>query len=328
MKHVFFAVALALHFAFSFARLESITRIAGNSAASSHGNIRSSLWQNFLDTYLHDWRGYWIRTDMSGRLYALSNSTRSWKIAMNETDRPPQNILQTNTYTNPRWHSNGDTTRRWWITNTTQPQSAVRIFDNGRVIPALGNNLYVRSNGDTVSMFNTPLTGRIFSFEQWLVHPHSSDFRFSVTPVYVHGRFVMVSFVREQADALFYGSRFWTVRTSSRRLSDVPFLIERRFWVASDWCVNSNYDVTTRPEHPVSAGFELPSQPKDRMFVLQLPDFVFLFAPIDVLDFEKRNIQMMLLWVIEKKLIKRAVLDFDRSGFLTKVCISTYRKIV
>lgn len=95
-------------------------------ATASCYNSNTERWHNFLQKFAKDWRGRYIRADITGT-QSSTNITRRFTIPKNESARALESMLNTNLYANPRWNENGDVVRHWLHTLTTFR----RLYDNG-----------------------------------------------------------------------------------------------------------------------------------------------------------------------------------------------------
>ncbi len=242
-------------------------------------------WRFFTKRMPQDFRGWWIWFFPSGAVRIASLSTRKFDVPLGENKMDPQTILQTNTYENGTWNPGNETFQRYLYKNGNPPTYAQRILPNGTLGSAFPALVYVQED---VYWVLAPIRGMAgnprFGFEMFLGHPREPDIRFSIVPIYVNYRFAYVVLIREVDGAPVYPTKFWTNSRKASPRQELPLMTQRRFWRGSTKCIFKNYILRTTGVFKVTDGWNLPSQPKERMSILEFPDNLTFYYPKTIAD--------------------------------------------
>ncbi len=286
-------------------------------------------WRFFTSNLPWDWRGLWIRYYANGSIHTETNSTRKFEIPPGESKTDPQSFIQTNTYSNPNWHTNGETVRQFFGKNGNPPIYAQRILPNGTRVPPLGPGILFFMNRDDYLFVPTVYTeiSQLFIFEKFLTHPRDRTIRFSIGPVYRNLQLSYISFAREVDGVRFYPTKFWSNSRTARPRRQLPVVQEPRFWQVSSKCISKDYVLRTTGPRRVTTGWTVHLQPRERMSILELPDNVTLYYPTNLADYNRRTLSFMILWNIDKRTALKSVVSLDLEGNFSETCTSTYMKM-
>lgn len=299
-------------------------------------NISSDQWKLFT-TGVQSWNGYWIRYSADGNIISNTFVKRTFNHLY------PNLVVQTNSYTNLKFSSVG------------AGKSKVRFLYIHK-LPLIENFYSLKGDDDdddwteTTEQANNILSGSylmfyppyfaawgykklntnsIFFFEKF-VKPSilPFNFRLSVTPFYVGGRFYRVSVAREVSSPQVYGKNsLWSDNQKGFTMINDNFVNSSVVWVGSTYCSTTDFHYTVKKVESILPGDFLPIG-NDRVN-LQLPDRVAVsfpkFVPVNNNNFIEFNFR----WIVHDDEVISSVTTYDSEGHIFKDCTTIMnRKII
>ncbi len=92
-------------------------------------------------------------------------------------------------------------------------------------------------------------------------------------------------------------------------------------------CIFLNYALRSTGLYSVTTGWTLLSEPKKLMSILEIPDIITLYSPTNLMDYNRRELSLLILRNTERRTALESAVSLDLMGNFSKTGTSIYMKM-